>query len=148
MNTLRTFKLHGQRGVGLVEVLVAVLVLSIGLLGIAGLQLRTIRNNQSALERGIAVIETHALADALRADRQKAKAGLFNLTLAAAAPTGTTFREVVLARWRANILNALGPDATGEVNCNGTLCTIIVQWNDSRGAGGSATQQVQTEVQI
>ena len=83
MNSVHAFNLHKQRGVGLIEILVAVLVLSIGLLGLAGLQLRTLRNNQSALERGIAVVETHALADALRADRTNARNGLFNLTLAA-----------------------------------------------------------------
>ena len=122
-----------QHGVGIIEVLVAVLILSVGLLGLAGLQLRTLRNNQSALERGVAVFETHAIADALRADRTNARNGLFNLDKTAAAPTGTTFRAVVLASWRSNLINALGPGATGGVNCNGALCTIVVEWDDSRG---------------
>jgi type IV pilus assembly protein PilV len=146
--------MSGQRGVGIIEVLVAVLVLSVGLLGLAGLQLRTLRNNESALERGVAVFEAQAIADALRADRINAKSGLFNLDLAAAPPTGTTFRAVVLSSWRANLISALGPDATGQVFCNGTLCTVIVQWNDSRGSGagtygtGNATLQITTQVQI
>ena len=137
-----------QRGVGIIEILVAVLILSIGLLGLAGLQMQTLRNNESSLERSMAVAETHAIADAMRADRVNAQNGLFNLALAASAPTGTTFREVVLANWRQNLINALGADATGSVNCNGTLCTIVVQWDDTRGTAGTATQQITTQVQI
>jgi type IV pilus assembly protein PilV len=141
--------LHKQRGVGLIEILVAVLVLSIGLLGLAGLQLRTLRNNQSALERGMAVVETHALADALRADRTNARNGLFDLALTDPAPVSpTTFRAKALAAWRANLTTVLGAGATGSVDCNGTQCVIIVQWDDTRATGGTATYNVQTEVQI
>ena len=139
-----------QGGVGLVEVLIAVLVLSIGLLGLAGLQLRTIRNNESALERGVAVTETHAIADALRADRNNAQSGLFNITLAAAAPTGSTFRETVVRSWRANLISALGAGATGRILCNGADCTITIQWDDSRAGNSvaSQTQQLETRIQI
>jgi type IV pilus assembly protein PilV len=137
-----------QRGVGLIEVLIAVLILSIGLLGLAGLQLRTLRNNESSLERGVAVVEIHAIADAMRADRVNAQNGLFNIALNAAAPTGTTFREVVLASWRANLLSALGPDATGSVNCNGLDCTIMVDWNDTRADALLDHLQLQTQVQL
>ena len=147
--------MNRQRGVGIIEVLVAVLVLSVGLLGLAGLQLRTLRNNESALERGAAVVQTHAIADALRADRTNAIAGLFNIALAAAAPTGTTFHEYVIATWRNNLVSALGTGATGSINCNGPLCTIQVQWDDSRGSGtngttgtGSSTLSITTQVQI
>ena len=141
-----------QRGVGIIEVLVAVLVLSVGLLGLAGLQLRTLRNNQSALERGVAVFETHAIADALRADRTNARNGLFNLDLDAAAPVGVTFCAVVLSSWRANLISALGPEATGGVLCNGALCTIRVRWNDSRGTRDASDNvevlTIVTQVQI
>jgi len=149
MNSVHAFNLHKQRGVGLIEILVAVLVLSIGLLGLAGLQLRTLRNNQSALERGMAVVETHALADALRADRTNARNGLFNLALTDPKPVSpTTFRGKALLAWRNNLEAALGAGATGSVNCNGTACVIVVQWDDTRASGGTATYNVSTEVQI
>jgi type IV pilus assembly protein PilV len=137
-----------QSGVGLIEVLVAVLVLSIGLLGLAGLQVRTLRNNQSALERGVAVIETHAIADAMRADRINASNGLFDIALTAGAPTGSTFADTVVASWRANLISGLGVDATGSVDCDGFLCTIVVQWDDTRATAGIAAQQLRTQVQL
>jgi type IV pilus assembly protein PilV len=140
---------HGhQSGVSLVEIMVAVLVLSIGLLGLAGLQLRTLRNNQSALERGVAVVETYAIADAMRADRIGADNDRFNIALTDAAPSGATFPETAVRSWRNNLVASLGADATGSVNCDGMLCTIIVQWNDSRGSLGADTQQITTQVQL
>ena len=47
-----------QRGVGLIEVLIAVLVMAIGMLGIAALQSITLKNSGGAAERTQAVIET------------------------------------------------------------------------------------------
>jgi len=140
--------LRAQRGVGIIEILVAVLVLSIGLLGLAGLQMRTLRSSESALERGVAVFESHAIVDAMRADRANAISNLFNLALTAPAPTGSTFRERALAAWRSNLTSSLGAGATGQVLCNGAACAIIVQWDDSRVTGGTATYQVTTEVQL
>ena len=137
-----------QRGTGLVEVLVAVLVLSFGMLGLAGLQMSALKNNQSSLERGMAVVQTHSIADAMRADRTTAINGGFDLALDDEAPTDTTFAAVSLATWRTNLINVLGSAGTGQVDCDGSLCTIIVQWNDERGTGGSTTQQISTQVQL
>jgi type IV pilus assembly protein PilV len=135
----------------MIEVLVAVLVLSIGLLGLAGLQMRTLRNSQSALERGVAVMETHAIADAMRADRLSATTSpyVYNLAINAPAPAaGATFASQALAGWRANLLALLGDEATGSVDCNGALCVVVIRWNDSRGTAGDAAQTLTTEVQL
>lgn len=142
-------KLFAQRGVGIVEVLVAVLVLSIGLLGLAGLQIHTLRNSTSSMERNVAVMETHAIADAMRADRDNAMAGGFDIALGADAPAGDTFAEVVLASWLENLTASLGEDAAGRVDCaGGALCEIEIQWNDSRATGGSETHSIVTQVQL
>ena len=146
MNLAKHF---AQRGVGLVEILVAVLVLSIGLLGLAGLQVRTLRNGQSALERGVAVVESHAIIDAMRSDLINAvENDAYELEHTDTPPTGTTFAETVLRNWRNNLVSSLGTGATGRVACNGGLCTIEVMWNDERGSCGSATQTVTTQVQL
>lgn len=140
-----------QRGVGIIEILVAVLVLSIGLLGLAGLQMRTLRNNQSALERGVAVMETHAIADAMRADRATATTTpyAYNIALDDDSPTGgATFVLQVLQRWRNSLTSMLGDEATGSVDCDGADCTITIRWNDSRATGGINEQLLTTEVQL
>jgi type IV pilus assembly protein PilV len=122
-----------QRGVGLIEVLIALLVLSFGMLGMAGLQMWSLRYNHSAMQRGMAVVETHTIADAMRADRAAALRGDFDLAAGAQAPSGNTFVQRSLRAWRASLTGALGSGATGEVDCDGEVCTIRVQWDDSRG---------------
>lgn len=122
-----------QRGVGLIEVLIALLVLSFGMLGMAGLQMWSLKYNQSAMQRGMAVVETHSIADAMRADRAAALSAEFDIGLEAQPPGGNSFAQRSLRTWRQNLITALGPDATGEVDCNGSLCTILVRWDDTRG---------------
>ena len=137
-----------QHGVGLIEVLVAVVILAIGLLGLASLQMHTLRDNESAYERGLAVIETHSIVDAMRADRTNATNNQFNITLTDPKPTGTSFAQMALASWRDNLTTMLGTAASGAVACNGADCTITISWDDSRGSGGSQTFSIDTEVQL
>jgi type IV pilus assembly protein PilV len=134
-----------QRGVGLIEVLISVLVLSIGMLGLASLQMSTLRNNQSALERGMVVVQSHSIADAMRADRAAARRGDFNLAIDAE-PAGATFAATTLIAWRANLRAVLGPEASGAVNCDGS-CTITIQWNDERGSGAADEQRTEEGMQ-
>ena len=48
MNTKRKSKFTIQRGVSLIESLVALVVLAFGVMGLLGLQLRTMVNNQNS----------------------------------------------------------------------------------------------------
>jgi type IV pilus assembly protein PilV len=138
---------RSQAGVGLIEVLIAVLVLCFGMLGLVGLQLTTLKQNQSALERGLAVVQSHSIVDAMRADRNNALNGAFNITLSADPKTGGTFADTAVAAWRANLKQLFGDDSTGSIACNGSLCTISVQWNDTL-AGGNAQEVIATQVQL
>jgi type IV pilus assembly protein PilV len=148
VNSGRTRDLLRQSGVGLVEVLVAVLILSFGMLGLVGLQLWSLRNNQSALERSMAVVQSHSIVDAMRADRINAKDHKFDIAIDASVPAGTDFATTALTLWRANLVEALGQGATGAVACDGALCMITVRWNDERATQGNAQQTVETEVQL
>lgn len=151
---------HAQAGVGLIEVLVSLLVLSIGMLGLAGLQMYSLRNNQGAMERSMAVVETHSIVDAMRADRPAALAGDFDFDSADAGElTGETFAERSLETWHTHLVDTLGPSANGVVACTSTgtnsgVCTITVRWTDERSVGstteGEAARQqvVTTEVQL
>lgn len=58
-----------QRGITLVEVLVAALVLGIGLLGIMGLQGRSLQYNQQAYLYSQATILAYDIADRMRVNR-------------------------------------------------------------------------------
>lgn len=59
---------HSQSGFGLLEVLVAVLVVAIGLLGIAGLQLKSLQYNHNSYVRSQATMLATDIADRIRAN--------------------------------------------------------------------------------
>jgi type IV pilus assembly protein PilV len=143
-----------QRGVGLIEVLIAVLVLSIGFLGIAALQAKSLSTNNSAMARSMAVVASYSILDAMRADRANALAGTYNQTVTADAcpATGSGLVTDQLSVWCSQLANTLGANATttGVVNCSSTGdCTVTIQFDDSRsGVGGTSTQQVITRAML
>lgn len=126
---------HAQQGATLIEVLIAIIVLSIGLLGLAGLQATSIQSNYSAYYRSQATVLAYDYADRIRANRTTALA----MTSDSSFPASSSANSVSgtqSAKDKAQWLNALAltlPDGTGRVERNGTLITISVRWTDDRG---------------
>jgi type IV pilus assembly protein PilV len=118
-------------GLTMIEVLVAVVVLAIGLLGLAGLQASGMRVGQSSIYRSQAAQFAYDMAERLRANTALAKGGSYDLALTAAAPTGTTITALDLQDWRMRLASL--PAGTGSVAVAGSQATIVVQWDDSRG---------------
>jgi type IV pilus assembly protein PilV len=58
----------GQRGFTLIEVLVTIVVLAIGLLGLAGLQLFSLKNSHGSFYRSIASQQAYDMADRIAAN--------------------------------------------------------------------------------
>jgi type IV pilus assembly protein PilV len=142
-----------QLGVGLIEVLIAILIMAVGMLGIAAMQATALRNSQSSLDRSQAVIEAYSILDAMRANRDRALAGDYNIALSTscAGPTGTTQAALDLISWRAQIQKLLGATACGEVaqsKPNGTDFTVTMRWDDSRGKAGKLAETIVTSTQL
>ncbi len=146
---------YKQRGVSLLEVMIAVLILSFGLLGLVSLQMTTLRNNQSSFERSRAIMAVYSIADSLRADIKD------NGTL----DTSGGFAGERIAAWQASLVTHLGSEAIGTVRCmpniinppgfapiTTNICTVTVTWNDSlggmQGAQGNSAQTMITQVQL
>lgn len=68
MNVLNARPCPAQRGFSLIEVLVALLVLAIGVLGMAALMSNSVRNNQSAFFRTQALVLATEMADRIRSN--------------------------------------------------------------------------------
>jgi type IV pilus assembly protein PilV len=60
--------LSRQRGVSLIEVLVAIVIFSVGVLGIALMQIKGSQFSRQAGARTVAVLQARSLADAMRAN--------------------------------------------------------------------------------
>lgn len=142
-----------QRGIGLIEVLVAVLVLSIGLLGIAAVQMRALANNNSAMARSMATVASYSILDAMRADRTNALGGAYNTTVVASnCPETGTFAQTQLNYWCQQLGYRLGAvdTTTGQVSCTSVGdCTVTITYDESRiGVMGSNAQTVVTKAQL
>lgn len=118
-----------QTGVTLLEALITVIVISIGLLGLAALQGRALQENQGAFQRSLGSILAYDILDRMRANREAGKDGDYDLALDASKPTGTTVPETDLNQWRTSLENGLA-SGKGSVDCEAGVCTIVVQWFD------------------
>lgn len=138
-----------QRGASLLEVLIAVLILAIGMLGMAALQAVSLRNTQSASDRTTAVIQSYAMLDMMRANRVQARAGAYNQSFLCVAPETPANRiEGDVARWITQMQEAMGPTACGSITCAASTCEIKVRWNDSRADEDAAAKELTTETRL
>ncbi|SDY37811.1 type IV pilus modification protein PilV [Nitrosomonas sp. Nm33] len=129
----KDFQLPHQKGVTMIEVLVAIVVLSIGLLGLAGLQSAGLTHNQSASFRSTATMMTYSILDSMRANRIEAINGSYNITIGTSIPAVSTIPEQDLNNWLNELALRL-PAGTGAINIAGNVVTVTIQWDDSRGA--------------
>jgi type IV pilus assembly protein PilV len=127
-----------SRGFTLIEVLVALVVLSIGLLGVAALQLSSLRMNGSAASRSQATLLAYDVADRMRANKAAALAGNYDIGFSSN-PTAGTVAGDDLVRWRTSLTDTLGPTATSEIRRVGagtaTTYVISVRWTDADNDG-------------
>lgn len=134
-----------NRGFTLLEMLVALLVLSFGLLGMAGLQATGLRNNNNAYQRTQASIIAVEMIERMRTNRAAAANGDYELALNSTKPTSpTTPADQDLALWIDNIEDKLQNGGDGSVTCalvppNNRFveCTVVVQWAEVQDAGGN-----------
>lgn len=139
---------RAQRGVGMIEVLVAVLVLAIGLLGIAAMQAAALRNSQSSLDRSTATVLAYSIFDAMRANANVARVGGYNIGLTCNVPGGGDLAANDRAAWMTRVQQSLGDTACGQIQCAADQCTVTIRWDDSRGTGGNTTQTFVTTTRI
>jgi type IV pilus assembly protein PilV len=130
-----------QRGMTLIEILVAVVVLSVGLLGLAGLQLKGMQVNQGSAYRLQAATLVEDIADRMRADRANALAGAYTLAPGAAPSGGGAGTALAVSDWQARVATLPGGVATilnpVATAAGPTQIGISVSWTDTRAQGGA-----------
>jgi type IV pilus assembly protein PilV len=149
IHTTRTPLQRLSQGFALIETMVAVFVLALGLLGMASLQIKTMKATRSSEARSQAVMLSYYILDAMRADKQAAIAGRYNSSgmLCSANALGTsTLADNTRRHWLTNLQNNMGAatSACGSINCDNTgFCRVEIRWDDSP-AGGAGQQTFAT----
>ncbi|MGB9429805.1 MAG: type IV pilus modification protein PilV [Gammaproteobacteria bacterium] len=141
-------------GFSLLEVLIGLVILSVGLLGIVGLMTTTLKTNSSAYMRTQATAMAYNMVDRMRANLPAVTGGGYDLTMPPSAATGTDpttcdasacstaqLATYDLDQWEFDLANRL-PQGRGSITTANsatsanpaavTTVTVTVLWNDSR----------------
>jgi len=138
----------GQGGASMIEVLVAILIFSIGLLGVASTQTVGLTNTQSALHRSYAAQLSYELVDMIRSNPVEARraASVFTkfdttgtvpdevakcLKFSTAGCTTVEMANTVLARWTARLKLTL-PEGEATLIRTGEIFELRIRWADYR----------------
>lgn len=140
-------KNKSQSGFTLLEVMIAMVIFSIGLIGLAGLQARGIQSTGMSQGRSIAIIQAYDMADRIRANPVGDSDGSYN-NITATIPAAIDCITAICAQtdmasfdwfeWNSNNAQVL-PSGRGTVVANGAQYIITVMWDEDRtGVFGTA----------
>ncbi|WP_460140884.1 type IV pilus modification protein PilV [Pseudomonas sp. S2_E01] len=126
---MRGWSKRAQEGTTLIEVLVALLILSVGLLGAAAFQLNALKYTDSSRMTSQASFIAYDMLDRIRAN-----SGADYTVTPPTSGNPSVARDQDLYDFASNIRNFLGSTATGTVTLNQRVYTITITWDDSRAA--------------
>ncbi len=134
-----------SRGVSMLEVLITILIVSLGLLGMAGLVITGMKSNATAHYRSVATTQAHDIADRMRANLAGVRGGFYDAITASIPDSAEdciaaecdASQVAVFDHEQWNSINAaVLPDGTGTVTgslVNGFL--IAVMWAEKEMGG-------------
>lgn len=126
----------GQRGVTLIEVMVAVLIGAIGILGAAAMQLKSLKYTESSMFTSQASFYAYDILDRMRANSLPDSLLEYRLSNFDNPPGGTSLAAVDLADFVTNVKEL--PGGSGTVSVSGSTVTVTINWSESRATGVSS----------
>ena len=124
-----------QGGATILEILISILILSLGILALVGLQAKTLTAAHDAKYRVEATTYADQIIGVMWADR----ANLANYQ---------TFAAPAAATWRTEVMNALPGSTTPTIAVNGTQVSVTVNWRPPGLAVGAPAHQVVVQTRI
>ena len=128
-----------NHGFTLLEVMIALVIFSFGLLALAALMAKGLQYNTSALHRSYASSQAYDIADRMRANRLGIDAGNYDSVSGAGTDPGCISSGCTPAQmaqydgWAWNSVNAtVLPSGSGTIARSGTTYTITLRWDDDR----------------
>lgn len=135
MNQQMQININNCRGFNLIEILVTMLIMAVGLLGIAALQFKGLQYNTDAYSRSQINFLAYDITDRIRLNRANAASYVGNYTIPATAPTGCTQstgadKDNDLACWRLAVYNSLPPGSEANITQASGVIEIELSWTD------------------
>lgn len=140
---------NASKGATMLEILVSILVLSLGLLGVAGLQTTGLKSNHSAYLRSQATHIANDIIDRMRTNREGVGLGLYssvnsstlpanpNCISTAAGCNATQLAQHDIREWALSgqallpsFVGSISVDGLGTATTRDDVFVIRVQWND------------------
>jgi type IV pilus assembly protein PilV len=137
-------------GFTLVEVLVTLVILSVGLLGVAALHTASLRNSLDSALRSQASALAADIADRMRGNRNAALAGSYDIAIGSTRTvvSGSPLVDRDINAWKTSLAQIL-PAGDGSIVRTGDVFTITVQWGErARQGEAAATMSFKTRTQI
>ncbi|WP_448652999.1 type IV pilus modification protein PilV [Pseudomonas fluorescens] len=132
-----------QSGMTLIEVLVAVLILALGLLGAAVIQLNALKYTDSSRMISQASFIAYDMLDRVRANSGVDYSWRSSEGTPPSASTASV-RDLDLHDFEANIVGFAGMSAKGSVVFSGNEVTVSISWDDARGANAQGARETFT----
>ncbi|MCX2795927.1 type IV pilus modification protein PilV [Microbulbifer thermotolerans] len=148
-----------QRGATLIEVLVSVLVLAVGLLGLAATQMMSLKNGSGAHHRYMAALAAQEIVERMRANPSGVQQGAYDGTVSGTSTSSNdcssscSVNELAardLYEWD-QVLKSNLPSAKGTISRNGGVVTVKIDWKEQHtgedyGTSASALEDASFEM--
>ncbi len=147
-------------GFSLLEVLVGLIILAVGLLGLAGLQMKSLKQNNEAYLRSQATLQAYDILERIRANRSDAHNGWYAIDFddipdSADLPP-TVYTD--LQSWKNATQTILPGPGRGRIvtvdlsnsteNDFQSFVTVTIQWRESSEGNSTLWQEFETETEI
>lgn len=142
-----------HRGSSLIEMMVALFILAVGMLGVLSMQVKSMQFSQTSYYYSQAVFLANEIVEQMRSSPDTASTYVIGLDDAAPTPsvncqtavcTAGEFKNWTLKRWRDNVASSL-VSGRSSVERDGGFYKVTVQFDDSRGLLGSSAEPVLNE---
>ncbi|WLQ14056.1 type IV pilus modification protein PilV [Hahella aquimaris] len=138
-------KRNSQRGFSMMEILVTLLITAIGLLGLASMQMLSLKNVNNSQFRTLATFYAYDMAERMRSNKKglttyQSITGSETKPSCSSSCSASDIAKLDAYEWNELIDNL--PEGNGSVSKNGDKYEIKIEWSEQvKGGGGGSVEK-------